>query len=282
MSVVWSALLAFLITTVGQGVWGALVVTNLATSPAVPWAAVVMGLVLWLMWQYLGGWGWPRGTAEARRRLRRANPVTGLELRWAVVAGALSIVALAGYWIVMFHLVKMPGTVLPEFSSYPLRTVALLFVMGSLVAPLVEETAFRGYGQLLLERDFRAPIAVGISSVLFALAHVTHGFLGPKLFVYFLAGLVFGATAHLTNSILPGMAVHVAADLTFFTLVWPHDTTRRLVGEGGADAWFWIHVSQALAFTALAILAFRRLARISGRTGGASGVDGSIITVESR
>ncbi len=69
MSVVWSALLAFLITTVGQGVWGALVVANLATSPAIPWASVAMALVLWLMWQYPGGWGWPRGTAEARRRL---------------------------------------------------------------------------------------------------------------------------------------------------------------------------------------------------------------------
>ncbi len=123
---------------------------------------------------------------------------------------------------------------------------------------------------------------VGISSVLFALAHVTHGFLWPKLLVYFLAGLVFGVTAYLTNSILRGMLVHVGADLTFFTLVWPYDTARRLVGEGGVDAWFWIHVTQALAFTVLAILAFRRLATVSGRSQGAPRVDGSIIGQEPR
>jgi hypothetical protein len=100
--------------------------------------------------------------------------------------------------------------------------------------------------------------------------------------VYFLAGLVFGLTAYLTDSILPGMAVHVGADLTFFTLVWPHDTARRLVGDGGADAWFWVHVTQALVFTALAIPAFRRLARVGGRTRGAPRVDGSIIGQEPR
>jgi hypothetical protein len=53
------------------------------------------------------------------------------------------------------------------------------------------------------------------------------------------------------------------ADLTFFTLVWPHDATRRLVWQGGADAWFWIRAAQAVIFTALAVLAFRWLARVT-------------------
>jgi hypothetical protein len=88
---------------------------------------------------------------------------------------------------------------------------------------------------------------------------VTQGFLFPKLFVYFLAGVAIGVPAYLTKSILPGIAVHIIADLTFFTLIWPHDTTRRLVVEGGADAWFWIHVAQAVIFTALAVAAFSRL-----------------------
>jgi len=53
--VTWSAILAFLISGFGQGVWGVLLVGNLKTSPAFPWAVPVMALVLWLMWQYLGG-----------------------------------------------------------------------------------------------------------------------------------------------------------------------------------------------------------------------------------
>jgi hypothetical protein len=84
---------------------------------------------------------------------------------------------------------------------------------------------------------------------------------GPKLLVYFLVGLAFGTIAFLTNSILSTIPVHIVGDLVFFTLIWPHDATRRLVTEGGADGWFWIHLAQAAIFTTLAILGFQRLAR---------------------
>jgi hypothetical protein len=68
-------ILALTLTMLAGGVWSALLVTNLTISPAIPWAIVVMGLLLWLLWQYLGGrWG-PRSTSEARRHSLRANPV---------------------------------------------------------------------------------------------------------------------------------------------------------------------------------------------------------------
>jgi hypothetical protein len=84
----------------------------------------------------------------------------------------------------------------------------------------------------------------------------------PTLLFYFFVDVMFGVTAYLTKSILPGIAVHTIGLLTFFTLVWPHDAARRLVSEGGADTWFWLHVVQVLIFTPLAILAFRRLAQV--------------------
>jgi len=80
------------------------------------------------------------------------------------------VIALAGYWIVLFRLVKMPPNVLSDVSSYPRTTVALMIVMGSLVAPLMEEAGFRGYFQVALEGEFRAPVAIAIASVVFALA----------------------------------------------------------------------------------------------------------------
>jgi len=262
-SVVWSAILAFLILSFGQTAWVALLVANLKTSPAIPWAVAVMSIILWLMWQYLGGKGWPRRTSETRRRYLRANPVSGQVWAWAMLAGVLSIVALTGSWIVMTQLVKMPGNVLlPDFSRLPMLTAVLVVVMASLVSPITEESAFRGYCQVILEGEFRGVVAVLISSVLFALAHLTQGFLWPKLLVYFLVGVAFGVMAYLTGSILPGIAVHIIADLTFFTLVWPYDTTRQLVWKGGADLWFWLHTLQAILFTVLAVIAFKRLARL--------------------
>jgi membrane protease YdiL (CAAX protease family) len=139
----------------------------------------------------------------------------------------------------------------------------LVGVMASLVSPLTEEAAFRGYCQVILERKFSGVAAVAISSLLFAFAHLTQGFFWPKLFVYFLAGVVFAVPAYLSKSTLPTIPVHIMADLTFFALVWPHDASRRLVSEGGADFWFYLHVAQILIFTTLAILAFRHLAELT-------------------
>src|SRR5215468_8254528 len=91
-----------------------------------------MALFLWLGWKYVSGKWRPRSTAAARRRYLRASRVPGRVFRWALLAGALSLVALVGYWIVMFQLVKMPGNHLPDFSRYPLITVALMLTMACL------------------------------------------------------------------------------------------------------------------------------------------------------
>src|SRR6266567_3435271 len=103
--------------------------------------------------------GWPRSTSEARRRYLRASRRSGRTYVWALVAGVLSVVALAGYWIVLFQLVKMPPNALSDVSNYPRMTVALMILMGSLVAPLMEEAGFRGYFQVALEHEFRGPVA---------------------------------------------------------------------------------------------------------------------------
>jgi len=261
LAVVWSAVLAFVILAFGQGVWGALLIYNLKTTPSAPWAVPAMAVVLWLMWRYLDGKWWPRSTSEARHALLRANSVAWRVHAWTIVAGVLSIVALAGLWIVLFGLVSMHANVLPELSKYPLITVVLVGAMASLVSPLTEEAAFRGYCQTILERRFSGPNAVAISSLLFAFAHLTQGFFWPKLLVYFLAGVVFALPAYLSKSTLPTIPVHIMADLTFFAFVWPRDANRRLVSQGGADLWFFVHVAQVIIFTALAILAFRHLAK---------------------
>ncbi len=265
LNIIGFGLLAFAITILAGGIWSALLLANLRSSPAVPWSVPVMTLLLWLMWRYLGGRGWPRSTSNARRHYLRANRRSARTYLWSFAAGVLSVVALAGYWIVLFRLVKMPPNALPDVSSYPRTTVALMILMGSLVAPFMEEAGFRGYFQVALEREFRGSVAVIVSSLGFAFAHFAHGILWPKLLVYFLVGVAFGATAYLTNSTLPAILPHMIGDLTFFTLVWPHDAARRLVLDGGTDNWFWIHVAQAIVFMVLAVLAFQRLARESNQ-----------------
>jgi len=266
LAVLWSALLAFVILFVGQAIWGLLLSTNFKNSPlTAPWSVAVMALVLWLFWQYLGGRWWPRGTSEARKQALRANGASGTIFADALLAGMFSVIALAGLWIVFFQLVKTPANALDDPSKYPLLTIVLVVSMSSVVSPIVEEIAFRGYCQQVLERHFSGTTSVLLSSLLFMLAHANHGWYWQKLSVYFLAGVVFGAIARLTNSILTTLPVHVFGDLAFFTLIWPRDSARVLVNAGGADKWFWIHVAQAILFATFAMLEFRKLARqVSG------------------
>jgi membrane protease YdiL (CAAX protease family) len=255
---------ALVLTVLAGGVWSALLIANLTTSPAIPWAVVVMSLLLWLVWQYLGGrWG-PRSTSEARRRSLRANPVRGDAFAWALVAGVLSIVALTGFWIVLFQLVKMPGNALPDFSKYSWLTVALTLGMASLVAAVAEEAGFRGYFQGALERDVGGPAAIVIAALVIAPGHaLTQGFVWPTFLFYVCVDVMFGVTARLTDSILPAIVIHFIGLLIFFTLVWPNDATRRLGGPDGSDPWFWIHAGQACICGALALLAFKHLAKIT-------------------
>lgn len=264
MRVLWCGIAGLLISLSAAAVWTVLILANLKRDPRVPWSVPVMALVLWAMWRYWGGAGWPRRTSETRRRYRRSNPVSRPAFLWSLAAGVLGIIALAGYWIVFFNLFKMRPNSIPDMSSYPAVTLYPMLIMGSLVSPFSEEAGFRGYSQLMLERDFRPPIAAIIASIFFALGHLNHGLLWPKLLVYFLVGVTFAAIATLTNSIIASIPVHIIGDLTFFFFVWPHDAGRHLVWSSGANGWFWIHVAQAAIFTGLALLSFRRLAAVSG------------------
>lgn len=262
---VWFVILASSISAFGTGVWTVLITTNLMTSPTIPWAIIVMAFVLWLMWQYLGGRWWPRSTSQTRRTYLRANPVPGRVLVWALLAGVLSLIALAGSWIVLVELTGAGGNpTIPNYSQYPRLIVVLGLLMGSLVSPITEEAAFRGYGQVILERVFPAAVAIALASGLFALWHgPTQGFAWSKLLFYFVVGVVFGTIAYFANSVLPTLPVHILGDLTFFFLIWPYDAARLLVWRNGLDAWFGLYSSQAVIFTALALLAFRQLARVT-------------------
>jgi membrane protease YdiL (CAAX protease family) len=251
LKVIGAGVVALFFPLLAGGIWAGLFTLNLRSTPGIPWSVAAMGALLWWAWR----------TATARKLPIRAVPVSRAVFGWSMVAGVLAIVALAGFWIVMFGLVRMPGNVLPDSSGIPWLTMALLAVMGSLVSPLSEEAGFRGYYQSMLERDFRGPIAIAISSAFFALGHLNHGVLLPKQLAYFLGGVMLGTIAYLTKSIVPGIAVHIVADLTFFAFVWPNDAARQTIWQTGADTWFWIHVAQAVGFAALAVCAYRKLAR---------------------
>jgi membrane protease YdiL (CAAX protease family) len=223
----WTGLLAFLLTTVGGGIWTAMLVANLSTTPAIPWSVAAMAIVLWAIWSYLSGKGPPATTSDARRRYLRARRISAQPFLWALLAGVLSVIALAGLWIVIFRAASMPSNSLPDFSRYPPVTVALILAMASVVTSAFEKAGFRGYFLGPLESRVTAPLAILIQSLVIAPAHsLTQGFVWPTMLFYFLVDTMLGTSAYLTNSIVPGILVHA-----FGLLVSSASSGLRIIGE---------------------------------------------------
>jgi membrane protease YdiL (CAAX protease family) len=254
-----AALVAFAITAIGQGLWGVMVMANIKLTPAIPWAAAIMPVILAGLAAFLAGRIGPKAGAAARRALVPLAPVSGRAWFWSLTTGVIGIVALAALWTVLASMVRTPPNVLPDVSGVPPITLAATLLVSIVAAPLTEEIAFRGYAMGLIGRHFGPIGAIAISSVLFAAAHLTQGLYASKLLVYLLVGLALAITVWRTGSLLPAMVVHCFGDLTFFTLVWPHDAGRRLITEGGADAWFYASLAGLMVFSALWFLALRQL-----------------------
>jgi membrane protease YdiL (CAAX protease family) len=267
--VIWAGLLAVILTLLAGGIWTVLLTVNLRSTPTVPWSVLAMAALLWVSWKYFGGeWG-PRKTAGSRRRLMRAKMVFRRVFAWAFLAGISGVITLAGFWIVLSRLVTIPGNPLPSFSAYPWITTIAVLIMASLVSSIAEEIGIRGYFQSLLEARMGAALAIAISALALSPGHgLTQGFVWPTLLFYLFADINFGVMARLTDSILPGIAVHSLGLLMFFTLVWPFDGIRTQISQDGADIWVWIHLAQIAVFAPAAILAFKRLAKITRGSAG--------------
>jgi membrane protease YdiL (CAAX protease family) len=261
-----AAAIAFFIEAIGEGLWGAFLALNLRSTPAVPWAVVAEGVVLFALWRYAGGWGPPARSAGQRRIYRRANLVpVGLFVR-ACGAGLLALVAVAGWWIVLYRLISTSPNPLPDTAGLPPTTIVAVMLTAITAAPLTEEIAFRGYCQGMLERNARPVTAVTLVALLFALAHFPLGLAVSKFLVYFLVGLTLGAMVYLTDSILASLPVHALGDLLMFTLVWPYDAQRTLVTVSGTDMAFWLSLLQAVLFSGLALIAFVHVERYGRRS----------------
>jgi hypothetical protein len=114
-------------------IWGALVIGNIRTTPSIPWSLPLLFVMLWLVWQYLSGRGWPETTSRSRKRLLRANPVSREALSWSIVAGLFAIIALAGFWIVAFRLFPMQANLLlpAQFTSSRILIAAIINGVGT-------------------------------------------------------------------------------------------------------------------------------------------------------
>jgi membrane protease YdiL (CAAX protease family) len=246
---------AFLVLLAGNLPWGVLVTANARFNPSVPWAALVMACYLWFCWRWLEGPG--------RRGHLRANPLRGRVWGWSLLAGASSLLALVELLSVLGRLVSEPPQQIAQHTPYPFLFALSALVMSGVVSGVFEESGFRGYLQAPLERRYGPAIAIAVTSLFFALMHITHGLaLLAFLLPYYLAvSVVYGILAWRTGSILPGLALHSMGDAVSNVVAWRRGplVARPLVWQTGPDLHFEMTLLAAIILALVAAWAFRRM-----------------------
>ena len=246
---------AFLALLAGNLPWGVLATANARLNPSFPWAALVMACYIWLLWRWLGGRG--------RRGHLRANPLRGRVWGWSLLAGASGLLALVELLSVLGRLVSAPQQQIPSHAPYPFLFALSALVMSGVVSGVFEEAGFRGFLQAPLEQRYGPAIAIAVTSLFFALIHLTHGLtLLAFLLPYYLAvSVVYGILAWRTGSILPGVALHSVGDAVSNVVAWRRvpPVARPLVWQTGPDWRFGLALIAAIILALIAAWAFRRM-----------------------
>jgi membrane protease YdiL (CAAX protease family) len=270
--VIQAILIGLIVAAVGTIPWAMLVSANAKHWSAIPWSVVPAALYLCFFWRFVRGEGWPRSSAEVRRKHCRANSLSGAAWGIALTAGVLGLATVVLFQRVMTRLVTLPQQQGPAIAQFPFMTQLLWVLMGSLVAGVVEETSFRGYLQKPIEERHGPVIAMLVTGSLFGFTHFTHPEVGLILLPYYLmVAAVYGTLAFLTNSIFPSLVLHTAGNmlgalalLTQGRSEWQASSNPTpLIWETGLDASFGIAAVAFLVVGTAAVSAYFALAKVN-------------------
>ena len=153
-------------------VWSVLSQWNLGVSPKIPWAAVVIVILLVLLWAFLDGRLATKSAALRHSYLKWRNlPAT--VWTWGLTAGGLAMVAMSMIETNSCRIgVTTNSPLVGGFAQMPLLTGIAFVLATSAVAAFVEEAAFRGYMQSDLERNFGKVTTFAMVAVAFAVFHL--------------------------------------------------------------------------------------------------------------
>ena len=124
---------------------------------------------------------------------------------------------------------KTPENI-PIEEIFRYRHTALLFMaMAVLVAPLVEETLFRGYLYPLFARSFGIAPGIVVTGVLFGLMHGAQlGWTWALVATLIFVGIVFTLVRARTGSVLASYLMHLGYNslISFFAILGTHGFTK--------------------------------------------------------
>jgi CAAX amino terminal protease family. len=228
-----------------------------------------MIFVLWVYWKFFSGsWG-TKKSSETKREYFRNVHLSPTDWKWAL-AGAISFVIIVqASFFITFRIIEFPRAKFTAdykmLNSMPLWIAWATLIMSSVVAGICEETGYRGWLQVPLEKKYGATTAIIISSIVFTSIHLTKAWASPILPHILFASVLLGLLAYKSGSLIPGMIGHSILDIFNYSIWWTNLTggfNKQTIFKTGIDLNF---VSWVLVFFLSLRVFFRAIARFRRR-----------------
>jgi membrane protease YdiL (CAAX protease family) len=249
---------------------------NLQVGVTVPWAVLPAALYLWAYWQFIAGRFGSRPSIEARRQGLRANALSPRLWVASLSAGLVGFGALVALLAFAARLVELPAaSPITTPAGMPAISALALIVMGSIVAGVTEEAAFRGYMQGPIERRYGLAVAILVNGAIFGLLHFpSHPADVVWMLPYYIAvSAVYGGLTWAANSILPALVLHAAGNVVVLTRWWLTGRPEWQIGsevpplvvDSGIDAHFVATAAASAALILATAIAYRAVRKLQSR-----------------
>jgi len=235
----------FFVSSIGVAVWGGLLAIRFS-----PIAILPMIPALWVFWKFFSGdWG-SASRSGIKRQNFRLTKLSSSVWNWGIAGALLFVVIFQSCLMITFRLIGFPRAIFMHdylrVDTLPLWSALSIIVMSSLVAGIVEEAGFRGYMQQPLEKKYGSAPAIGLTSLIFTLVHLTHGWAQQIPLQIFFASILLGILAYKSNSLVPGIIGHSILDIFDYSVWWTDlfgGFSRETVFRTGIDLHFVVWVS---------------------------------------
>jgi membrane protease YdiL (CAAX protease family) len=244
--IIRAILSGFVVSTTGIAIWTVLL---LKISP--PWSILPMIAVLWIFVKYYSGnWGSLKSKESGRQLFRRVH-LSSKIWKWGITAAIFFVVIVQASFVITFRLTEFP---VAQFTAdykvldkMPLWAAWAILIASSIVAGICEETGYRGYLQVPLEKKYGPSTAIVVCSLVFTLIHLGKTWAYPILPHIFFASVLLGILAFKSGSLIPGIIGHSILDIFNYSFWWSGITggfRKHTIFKTGIDVDFivWILV----------------------------------------
>ena len=260
--VIRAVIVGLLVGMIAANIWPLLL---LSLGMPIAAGAEVVFLALYVWWA--SGGGPPKSLRAARAENFRVRSLSGAQWIWGSVAAVSFAATIHAALVLLFRILPFPAAAFHQgydFSFIPSRQMQwLACIISALSAGICEETGFRGYMQRPIEKSSGPIIAITVSSFAFMLLHLTKSWaLLGMVPIVLGAGVLLGALARVSGTLIFGMLGHWIMDIGLFAYWWTQIAgtfSQRPVAETGLDKSAYGEVLAFAAVIMVLLIAMRRL-----------------------